>query len=72
MPWVAGGLGGSALVTQGLGGYQIFLQIAGIFWEAPIPLHLRFGEDPDRLLRRIQGRQKARRLRVRPRGLGGN
>lgn len=69
MPWVAGALGGTSLVTQGLGGGFVYIVI-DTFWVPPIELALSL--DEAFTLKQIALKRKRRnRLRSRAGQLGG-
>lgn len=70
MPWVAAGLGGNALVTQGLGDgvYVIVLEL----WESPYTFQTRTGQrDAYAIMLRLEPRRKRKRIARRTRYTGG-
>lgn len=70
MPWIAAGLGGDALVTQGLGG-GTFVIIIEVF-ETPFEFQFRTGSRPNlAIMQSLEPRRKRNRIARRTRGTGG-
>ncbi len=63
MPWVAAGLGGSNLVTQGLGGHGFAIVIE--LWESPLAFQTRTGTRPHfEIVVDLRKRRKIRQRRT--------